>query len=127
LDEYINEIWLNNQFQLALMTLLTEVNSVPYNSDGYGLIESALNDPIVAAVNFGAIRANIPLSSLQAAEVNSAAGVSISGTLGTRGWYLQILPATAQVRGLRGTPPISFWYMDGGSIQNIALASIVIQ
>jgi hypothetical protein len=126
-DEYINEIWLNNQLQLAVMTLLTAINSIPYNQQGYSLIEAACLDPINGAVLFGAIRAGVPLSAQQSAQVNAAAGVPIAAVLGTRGWYLQILPATAQVRGLRGSPPITLWYCDGGSVQQVTLASIVIQ
>ncbi|MDE2472009.1 MAG: DUF3383 domain-containing protein [Bradyrhizobium sp.] len=126
-DSYVNQIWLNNALQLALMTLLTQVNSVPYNSAGYALIEAACNDPITAAVTFGAIRGGVPLSTLQAAEVNNAAGLAIDSVLSTRGWYLQVLPATAQVRAARGSPPISLWYMDGGSVQSINLASIEVQ
>lgn len=126
IDTYVNQIWLNNAFQQALMTLLTQVNSVPYNADGYALIDASCMDPVNAAVNFGAIRAGVPLSSLQKAQVNSQAGVEISGTLESRGWYLQILPATAQVRAARETPPMTFWYMDGGSVQQITLASLAI-
>ena len=41
LDSYLDQIWLNNQLQLALMVLLTTVKSLPYNQQGYGLIASA--------------------------------------------------------------------------------------
>lgn len=127
IDSYVNQIWMNNGFQLALMTLLTSLKSIPYNAAGYALIEAACADPINAAVNFGAIRPGVPLSTLQAAQVNTAAGLAIDGILSTRGWYLQVLPATAQVRAARGTPPMNFWYMDGGSVQSINLPSIMIQ
>ena len=127
LDEYSNEVWLNNQLQLALVTLLTAMTSIPYNPQGYSLIDSACMDPINSAVNFGAIRSNVPLSASQKAQVNNAAGIAIDTILATRGWYLQILAPTAQVRAARGTPPMSLWYMDGGSVQSINLASIVIQ
>jgi hypothetical protein len=127
LDEYVNEVWINNALQLALVTLLLGITSVPYNPQGYALIDAACLDPINAGVNFGAIRANVPLSSSQKAQVNNAAGAVIDTVLSSRGWYLQILPATAQVRAARGTPPISFWYMDGGAVQQITMASIVIQ
>lgn len=125
-DTYVNQIWLNAAFQQALMSLLTQVNSVPYNLDGYTLIDAACLDPINAAVNFGAIRAGVTLSSQQKAQVNNMAGVDISDTLQSRGWYLQIKDATPQVREARGTPPMTFWYMDGGSVQNITLASLAI-
>jgi hypothetical protein len=55
-DSYINQIWLNNQFQLALMVLLQQAKSIPYNDAGYGLIRAALLDPINQGLNFGAFR-----------------------------------------------------------------------
>jgi hypothetical protein len=127
LDSFINQIWMNNSFQLNLMLLLTSVKSVPYNVQGYTLIEAACMDTITAALNFGAIGAGVPLSSLQAAEVNNAAGLAIDGILATRGWYLQILPASAQSRANRTTPPMTFWYMDAGSVQQINLGSVEVQ
>lgn len=123
-DSYINQVWLNARFQLALMTMLTSLKSIPYNSIGYALIRAACMDPINAALNFGVFRAGVPLSSLQAANVNNAAGVAIDGVLSSQGWYLQILPAAAITRAARATPPCTFWYMDGGSVQQINLASI---
>lgn len=124
IDAYVNQIYLNSQFQLALMTLLSSAKSVPYNTLGYGLISAACQDPINQGLNFGSIRNGVPLSVLQASQVNMAAGVQIDQTLTTFGYYLQVLPATAQVRGLRQSPPCSFWYTDGGSVQKINLASI---
>lgn len=127
LDSYVNQIWLNNNLQLALMTLLTNVASIPYNPAGYALIDASCADPINAALNAGVIRAGVVLSAAQASEVNAAAGVDIASVLSTRGWYLQVSPATAEVRAARGSPPITLWYTDGGSIQQITLASIEIQ
>lgn len=126
-DSYINQIWLNNALQLALMVLLRDVNSIPYNDAGYALIEAACLDPINAALNFGAIRAGITLSESQIAQVNSAAGAQISDTITARGWYLQILDAQPIVRAARASPPCTLWYTDGQSVQAINLASIEIQ
>jgi len=127
IDDYINQIWLNNAFQLALMSLLASAKSIPYNTQGYALIRAAMLDPINQAVNNGVIQPGIPLSASQAQQVNTAAGLVISNTLSQVGWYLQILQADAITRGNRGSPPITFWYTDGGSIQKINLASIDIQ
>lgn len=126
-DSYINQIWLNNAFQQALMNLLTNLPSIPYNAAGYALVRAALMDPIAAGLNFGAFRGGVPLSAVQIAEVNNAAGTPIDSVLSSTGWYLQILPATAMVRGNRTTPPVNFWYMDGGSIQQISMASLEVQ
>ena len=127
LDSYIDQIWLNQGFQLALMVLLTNTKSIPYNQAGYTLIKAACLDQINAGLNFGAFRAGITLSQAQAAEVNNAAGLVISTTLNQVGWYLQVLDASPQVRAARGSPPCTFWYMDGGAVQKINLASIEIQ
>jgi hypothetical protein len=127
LDSYVNQIWLNNALQLALMELLNQVNSLPYNAAGYALVEAACADPINNALNFGAIAPGVPLSSAQAAEVNNAAGSNIAPTLSSRGWYLQVLPAQPQVRQARQSPPCNLWYMDGESIQRIVLNSVDVQ
>ena len=126
-DSYFNQIWLNNQLQLALVSLLTTVKSIPYNSSGNALIRAACSDPINAAINYGAIRQGVTLSAAQALEVKVAAGIDISAPLQTAGYYLQILDATPQVRAQRGSPPITLWYMDGESVQSINMASILIQ
>lgn len=126
-DSFVNQIQLNAAFQQALMTLVTQVKSIPYNPQGYGLLRQACMDPINDALNFGSIRAGVPLSAIQAAEVNNAAGMPIDGILSTRGWFLQIKPASPQVRAARQSPPMNFFYMDGQSVQNISLASVLIQ
>ncbi|WP_227242400.1 DUF3383 domain-containing protein [Paraburkholderia caribensis] len=127
IDSYVNQIWLNNQFQLDMMVGLTSVNSIPYNAEGRALIESFLADTIQTFKNFGGLRAGVTLSSTQIAEVNSAAGLAIDGVLSTQGFYLQVLDATPQVRQGRGSPPINFWYMDGQSVQVLQMASILVQ
>jgi hypothetical protein len=127
IDSYVNQIWLNNALQLALLSLMTQVKALPYNRVGYDLVGAAMQDPIDAALNFGAIAPGVPLSNAQAAEVNTAAGVKIDQVLGNVGYYRQVKAATAQVRSLRRTPPITLWYMDGGSIQQINIASVEVQ
>lgn len=127
IDSYINQIRLNNQLQLAMMSLLTSVSSIPYNVEGYAMVEASWLDPIQEAINFGSIRAGIPLSNLQKAQLKSQAGLDIADTLYQRGWYAQILDAAPQVRQGRASPPCRLWYCDGQSIQALSLASILIQ
>jgi hypothetical protein len=126
-DIYVDQIWLNAALQQALMTLLTQVTAIPYNAAGYALVEAACADPINAAINFGAIRTGVSLSALQIAELQNAAGADISQSIITKGYYLQIKDPGAQARALRSTPVCTLWYADGGAIQNITLASIVIE
>jgi len=138
-DTYINQIWLNNQCQNALMQLLTTLGRIPYNPAGYGMIRQTLTggadgskvtlppaSPVAAGLNNGVITPNVPLSSVQAIEVNTLAGFKIDDILSSQGYYLIIQPATAQVRQARNSPTIILLYCDGGSIQRINLSSFVV-
>ena len=89
-------------------------------------MRSWCQDPIAEALNNGSIRTGVLLSNSQKATIAQQAGLDISSDLQSKGYYLQILPATAQVRGQRKSPPVKLFYMDGGSIQQITLASIAV-
>jgi hypothetical protein len=123
-DTFVDQVFLNSQFRLALISLLTQITSDPYTQAGYNLIRAAMQDPINQMLNFGGIRAGVVLSESQKAQVNIAAGRDVAGTIEQQGYYLQILDPGAQARANRETPIINFWFTDGGAIQKITLASI---
>lgn len=125
LDSYISQIWFNSACQSALLNLQANALSIPYDVGGNTLMESALADPIQAALTFGLFGA-ATLSNAQIAEVNAAAGSDVATSLQTQGYYLQILPASPTVRAARTTPPAKLWYIDLGSVQAINLASIAL-
>lgn len=127
IDSYINQIWMNNQFQLSWMTMLGAVGQIPYNDDGYETLGAGLQSDIDAAVDFGAIRSGVALTELQKSEVNAIAGVDITDALFTRGWFLSILDPGGQVRAARGSPVCTFFYTDGQSVQKITLSSLMVQ
>lgn len=124
---YVNQIWISNQLQLAGMVMFGNVKAVPYNVSGYTQLEAACLDPINQAVSFGAIQAGVTLSNSQKAAVNAEAGRKIDNTLYDVGWYLQVLDASPQVRNVGGSPPMNFWYTDGGSIRRLNINSTDIQ
>lgn len=127
LDSYANEIWMNANFQQTLLTFMANAGSIPYNNVGYSAIETVLATPINQALDFGAIRAGITLTGSQVVAVNSAAGQKIDTVLSTRGWYLGIKDPGGVVRAARGTPSMTLFYCDGGSIQQMKLASLLVQ
>lgn len=126
-DPYINQIKLNSDLQVAFVTGLSQAKAVPYAQRGYTQIRAWAMGPINAALNFGSIVAGVILSPSQYAAVNAAAGLNIADTIQAQGWYLQILPAAPSTRTSRGSPPMTLWYTDGGSIQKINLSSIDIE
>ncbi len=125
-DTYVDQIWMNTNFQTAFMNLLVTVKSIPYNTQGYNLILAAGQDPINKALNFGAIRAGVTLSQIQKAALLTAAGKDISTALYQNGYYLQVLDADPVVRQQRGSPPANFFYTDGQSVQKITLNSVAV-
>lgn len=127
-EQYINQIWLNSELQLALLSMLMRENSIPYNSEGYNLIRATCTDPIQRALFNGVIRTGVTLSNSQRASINTAAGVEgAADSLQNNGYYLQILNAPPEVRAVHGSPPCTLWYTDGGSIRTLQLASINVQ
>ena len=127
MQRYVNQIWLNANFQTSLVNLLTNTPAVPYVQAGYALIKGALQTNINAALSFGMIQPGTVLSAAQIAQVNNQAGTRISDILAARGWFLQVLDPGAVVRGQGGSPIINFWYTDGGSVLQINLASIDVE
>lgn len=127
LDSFANEVWMNAKFQNALLAYLASAGSIPYNVDGYGAIETVLQSPISDALRFGAIRANTVLSGSQITSVNSSAGKTIDTVLASRGWYLNVGEPSSTVKAARGTPQITLYYCDGGSIQALSMSSLLVQ
>jgi hypothetical protein len=125
LDAYINQIWLNSLIASAILTLMQNARSIPYDAAGRTLIETAIADPVAAGLNFGAFGPG-EISAAQAAQVNAEAGAPIANTLQTQGSYLQVLPASSAVRAARGSPPVKFFYLDRGSVQAITVGSIAV-
>lgn len=126
LDTYYGQVFIRDGLQNSWINALMMANTVPYNQSGYGILRAAAMDVINTAVNAGFIRQGVSLSESQKATVQSEAGLDISGTLQTQGWYLQILDPDTTVRAERGTPIVNFWYMDGGSVQRIQGTSTVL-
>lgn len=127
-DSYANAAYIKNALQLALMTLLTTVSIIPYNSAGDALIAEACAATITQFGAYGGFQAGVALSPLQIAEVNASAGFDVATTLQTRGWYLLSQAATtpALVRAQRGSPFIVFYWCDGESIQQVVGSAVAV-
>jgi hypothetical protein len=124
IDTFLDQVYFNSRIQESLLEMLMAVESLPYNSEGSGIIRTTMAAPVGEMLAFGAIRTGITLSAAQAAKVNQQAGVKIDDVLSTSGFYVQILPASPTARSNRTTPPMTLWYTDGGSIQQLNLDSI---
>ncbi len=125
-DSFINQVWMDNSFQIGLLNLFNASRSIPFTPPGNSKIESAMQDTIDAGLRFGAFAPG-DITASQKAQVNAAAGINISDTLQAQGYYVQITTASGAVRSARGPLGIKFWYLDRGSVQSISLDSIALQ
>ena len=125
-DNYLFQVFLNSQFQLAMVNMLRNAN-IPYNRDGIEIVRANLQDPIEQGVNFGGIRAGVELTNSQKNEINREVGFDASNQIFTRGWALSITLPSAQTRASRGSFLIKFFYTDGSSLQRIEMTSTNVQ
>lgn len=129
IDSFLNQMWLRRSFQLALVDLLVNKGQIPYNSEGDALVASALQAPISAALNFGAIRTGVVLSEQQTQEVTLALANNAAQTIQTSGYYLSVKASTADatVRAKRATPTCVFYYTDGQSVQRLNIPAYEVE
>lgn len=130
LDNYVNQIYMTAQLELAMMTMLTSYGSIPYNASGVAIHRAAAAGPINEMLNFGGIVPLIEPSALseqQKSIINTQAGFDITPTLLSKGWAIVITIPDAQTRGNRGSFPFDLWSTDGGSVQKVSMASINVQ
>ena len=125
-DNYLFQIFLNSQLQLAMVNML-KTSNIPYNRDGIEIVRAWLQDPIDQGINFGGIRSGVELTSAQKNEINRLMGYDASNQLFTRGWVLSITLPSAQTRVNRGSFLIKFFYTDGSSLQRIEMTSTNVQ
>jgi hypothetical protein len=125
-DSFETQVWLNNLFQITLLTLFANSLSVPFTNAGIALLQQALQSVIDQGLAFGAFAPNT-LTASQVAQVNAAAGANIAGSLQSQGYYLQILLPPQTVQAARGPWSMVFFYIDRNSVQQIDLSSVLVQ
>lgn len=142
-DSWLNQVWLNDQVQTALMTLLTSIGSIPFTATGANQLRLTMagganppitttpQSPVAKALYNGVINVGVALSAEQQQVVYNLVGqtngASAVQSLQTQGWYLYIPVPTATSRGARIWPGIILLYTDGGSVNQINISSLAVQ
>lgn len=127
IDPYVNQIYFNSLMQTDLLVYRTQIKWIPYTEAGYNGIRQALQPAINQMGAFGAWAAGVQLSGAQIAEVNQQAGANIATTLQNQGWYLQITDPGPTARAARASPNITFWYTDGGNVNQLVVNSVDVE
>jgi len=126
-DNYLFQLFLNTQMQLADVTSLQSFGQIPYNAEGIAIRRAVRQDQINAGLNFGGIRAGVTLTEQQKAVINGQTGYDAAKELETKGWVYYVALPSAQVRAARGPFIEIFYYTDGSSLQRIELTSTNVQ
>lgn len=128
-DTYGNQVWLNANLQVDIVTGFRALGQIPYNTDGDVLLAGFCAPAIQAALNFGAIRKGISLSTEQIQDIINLVGSDVSSTIVAQGYYLYTNAAgtAPNVRAARQSPPAILLYQDGQSVQSLMMPSYVIQ
>jgi hypothetical protein len=127
IDEYVFEIWLTSQLQVAGMNLLGAVNNIPFNAAGKSLLYAAYLGPIQTGLLNGGIQVGIQLSAAQITEINQAAGATITPTLFQQGFWLSLPIPNPTVQSARGPWGGTLYYCNAGGVNTLSLASIDVQ
>lgn len=130
LDSWFCQVWMRRQFQYYFIMTLLARGQIPYNTDGKGILTTAIKPAIDQYMSFGAIRPGVALADEQIQQLKQA-GLNQSqiNSITTVGYYLKVdmERVSPQTRVNRSSPPINFWYTDGQSVQQINMNSIEIQ
>ena len=127
IDSYVDQIYFNSLFTADLLTFLSQIGAVPYNSAGYALVAESLSSAIKQMGDFGAYVTGVSLSGTQIAAINAQVGTNVAPQLTANGYYLQVSDPGPTARANRQSPIVNFYYTDGGSIQQISINSVEVQ
>lgn len=126
LDTLINDIWLNSKVQTNVFFGLQQMDSVPYNEQGYASVKAWMLDAMEAGLKNGVIRAGVTLNETQKDTLFNALGDDYSAELYQNGFVILVLDPGAQVRQGRGSPETYYVYTSGGSIHCVHGEAIVV-
>lgn len=129
-DSWVCQVYIYRRFQQAFSNLLLNTPQIPYNADGKGLISASMVPAITDMLKFGVIRSGVTLTQSQNAYLKSV-GLSQDNinSIYNKG-YVYIIGMNAvsgEDRAKGKSPPIAFFYTDGGSVRRINMTATEIQ
>jgi len=133
-DSYLDQIAMASDFASGFLSLFTKVGQVPYNDAGramMGSVAQSVGDKytLFGAINKGVTK-GVTLDATQITDVALATGFSqeaVAGILAKQGWLFWVGTASGATQAARKSPPCSFYFVDGQSIQTLNLNMFLIQ
>jgi hypothetical protein len=116
-DTFAGYVWLADQIQVTLATILSTLNSIPYNN--LSIINAVIEPIFNKAVKNGVVQTSIPLTDVQKQALIQQAGYDFTSILYLNGFYMPLVKATPEEQGERKLSNINAWYSYAGGPVNI--------
>lgn len=126
IDNLYDAVWLTDQIQNALATLIAGVGRLPYNRDGQSSVAASLTSVAQLGLNNGVIEAGNVFDATQVQAIIELVGTDVSPQLTAAGYYIYFAPITAAARVQRAPFQVSFLYTNGGAVNRIAVGQVFI-
>lgn len=121
LDNILDSIWLADQLQNSVATLLANTTRIPYNETGEAQILAVLSGVVAKASANGVIEKGNAFDPEQVDEVIDIVGQDITPLLTQNGYYIYFPPITAEMRVNRLPFNVNFLYTNGGAINQVII------
>lgn len=121
MDNIYDSVWLADQLQNSIATLIANTGRLPYNEAGQAQMLAVLTGVVAKASANGVIEKGNAFDPEQVDEVIELVGQDITPLLSQNGYYIYFPPITAQMRINRLPFHIYFIYTNGGAINQVAI------
>ena len=112
IDTIVGYMWLADQCQVQLATLMQNLPSIPY--DNLSQINATLDPIFQQGLSNGVVQKNIPLSPTQQQELISQVGYNFAPIMYNNGYYIPNITASANDIANRTLSNVSAWYTYAG-------------
>lgn len=129
-DSWICQVYIYRRFQRAFAELLLNTPQIPYNADGQGLISASMVPAITDMLKFGAICSGVTLTQSQNTYLKSVDLTQDNiNSIYSKGYvyFIGMSAVSGEDRAKGKSPPIAFFYTDGGSVRRINMTATEIQ
>ena len=127
IDNYYDAVWLSDQLQNQVATLIKNSNRIPYNSDGVASLVAVLNGVAQAGLTNNVIEPGNTFTPDQIIQITNLVGEDVSPLLTQNGFYIYATPITAQQRIGRLQYQLYMLYTNGGAINQVAIGQVFVQ
>lgn len=125
-DNLYDAVWLTDQMQNQLATLISNVGRIAYNATGVSTITAVLTNVIQAALTNGVVESGNSFSAAQVLEIQNLVGKNVAPLLTSNGYYIYFPVIAPADRVNRAPLQVYVLYTNGGAINQISIGQVFV-